>query len=355
MQNSRSNVFLMLLLILPYNTIPHFAHGSCHFTDTNKSCTEREVGSIDNAIVNVYNNHHGNLCYNLQREDNDIKTILIYTPLSLLNDLTEETNYQAIQTYLNTLDNIPENEAYVDALNTLYTVENNAYDQLLTDETLKEKAHAIKKRWYEAVLNYASYTDEALSDLLIELSIESTDIANAVTAAMLANVDQQQLILSQKINQEIFAYLNNLDTYPCFIRPSLLVDGFNALQKLPFSMEDIIAHGIATLHNQMPLCKTLLTQESIAAAKIVLQTIGKKIVRGLLAKNLGVNHEAYAIKKLQELDTVILQKIITLNLDLTVEQTVQIDTNTTCTITPSVQPILEIPILLICCTTTISQ
>lgn len=317
-------------------------------------------GNIDDAIIKAYKSEDKTFCYTIVLENSEtLVTSLLYTPIDLFEELQEETSYNAIIQLLENESNI--NEKEIDEALLAMENFNTQFFQEIENITIQEKAKAHCDKIQNILKNFNKCTDEAFLNALIEeyinyshnFSSEDKEIYNK--SILGTSYDNQS---ANNIEKTIKKVLTNLSTYPILINPILIEDGMKTLKKLNITMATLIeqakekikeAHENGTIED-VPFLKKI-NGETINACKLFANTIGKKIARAMFKIHFGNSFTEYMIKKSTEVDGMIIQKIKSLNIDLKEAQTVQLDNNTTCTIEPTYNHLLEKKLLTITCKT----
>lgn len=356
MQNLIYNYIILFLLIIKCHS--NFALN----TNIEIKQIKKKAQSVDTAIIDIYKADKKTFCYSMYINNENgqdfLYTKLNYTPVDLLKNINEASEYNEIFALLDTPSEFTEQE-FEGACNLTETA-NQTFLNQIDDKELREKLRLHLEKSTAIFRNIDNLTDEQFLGAIIDYFKayqKEKFFKNPKYQKLFENQASNTNQIAESMQENLTLFSEDPELYPCIIRPILLVDGINGMKKMGMTFESVL-QNIKTLFQEsqeniatQELFRTIFNDANVKHMKIFGISIGKKLARALLKKHLGASAQAYAAKKQNELDTIILKKIASMNLTFETVQTVQLDENTTCTIEPFYNHLLEKTTLDITCKT----
>ncbi|QQR53957.1 hypothetical protein IPH25_03835 [bacterium] len=318
--------------------------------------------SLDTYIIDTYKADKKTFCYSMytnnENGQNFLYTTLHYTPIDLLKNIDEETEYNEIFALLDAPSEFTQQE-FEDACS-LTEIANETFLNQIDDQELKEKLRPHLEKSTAIFRNFNSFTDEQFLDAIIDYFKgyqKEQFFKNPQYLKLFESQDGTNNRIVESMQENITLFSEKPEQYPSIIRPILLVDAINGMRKMGMTIESVLQNARILFQESQEnvptkeLFRTIFNDANVKHMKIFGISIGKKLARALLKKHLGTSAKAYAEKKRNELDTVILNDIAAMNLTFETAQTVQLDENTTCTIEPFYNHLMEKTTLDITCKT----
>jgi hypothetical protein len=319
-------------------------------------------GPIDTLLVNqaYYEGLPNSRIHVYFEDEHTIKSTLVYVPLSLLDDITEKNAFNIMYDQLNSVWEQPSQQEYAQALNLLRELNEPMIKETVLEEMQKEAVERsliffdLLEKIYQ--VSDIDFVNELL-DLSIGFQIEKNIYKDKVMGGIFDSVDQASKDTIFKTILDTVSTLRALETAPCLTTATFLCNVVNTIKAMEIQPELLLNEAKGEIEKLGDTFACLFINENTKAVEIFSITLLLKIVRGLLAKNLGTTFEQYHAKRVQEVDYLILEKIAQIRPTqeelLVGPGSIKIDEKTVCTIELSENGLTGEPILLIECVTTV--
>lgn len=326
----------------------------------------RETVSIKGDIANmfldrVYGFYNGAfLSVNMvpSYSDGQFKLSFFHLPVSILEDIDEKEAFARINKELETVWAVPTAQQYKEALDTLEERMQSSIDTLIAEDK-KEWSLAQSRKLMDVLRQVDQLSDGEFVQLLLQLLIENSQYVSASQLYPTVSFYQKEdaVALEQSVKAYVPLIKDILQNGVCVITPTALLAGIELLKSMNLDVS-IWRAALPAINSMLPEMTFLFNDQAyMEASEKIASLIIIKISKGVLALNLGTTIEQYHAKRHQEVDYMVLQKIVEAGINCdTLKQgaiTLPLDENTTCYVNLDQDPFTGNDVLKIECVVSI--
>lgn len=267
--------------------------------------------------------------------DGQFKLSFFHLPVSILEDIDEKEACARINNELDAVWPLPTAEQYQQALDIIEERVQSSIDTLVAVDK-KEWALGQSRKLMHLLRQIDQLSDIEFVQLLLQLIVEnSRHIAASQLYPGVGFYQQEQAIaLEQSIKTNLPLVEHVLKNGVCLITPTSLL-GCIELVKLMNIDISIWRSSLPAINSMLPEMSFLFNDQAyMSASETIASLIIIKLIKGVLVLNWGTTVEQYHAKRHQEVDYMVLQKIVDAGINCdTLKQgqvTLTLDENTTC-------------------------
>ncbi|RTL07139.1 hypothetical protein EKK58_03095 [Candidatus Dependentiae bacterium] len=278
-----------------------------------------------------------NISFLYNEEDKTFESTFFDQPVSFFETLLlSETSYNNMFFGIDQLWQLPSDQEYQQAVD---------YVSVTSVEVIKQQVSQDKQQYVsdnaqrliELLRKYEQYSDEDFVKALIacfEANIGLYTARDVYPTVALYN-EQSFIEKEQVIKEEWPKMFKGFEHGPCLVTPEFVLFMIDIIKQMGGAKQTVWPLAFSSMKNIVPEIDFLFSEPKYTQAiEKLLNMLLLKILKGALKINLGNTFQAYFNKRTQEIDYIILQKIIAagVNYELLKQApvTMPLDENTTC-------------------------
>lgn len=288
-------------------------------------------------------------------DEHTIKTTFYYVPVTLLDDITEKNAFSQMWENLQNICPEPTKKEYTDALET-WKPFNKLFAEKFVLPEMQDAYAAMTQKGFDLLEEQDRYSDSEFVEKLNAMMVYNVVTFNPKDVYHTIPFYQQNDDLQEKV-KDFIPLLQNIDKSICMITPTMINSAFATVKAMDLDFNVLFKQGKNILVVISPEIASFITDEFADECKTIFSVIIPKIIRGIVAINLGTTFEQYHAKREKEVDYLILEKAVQQGVPKELQQSdtvaFVVDEKTVAIVKLAEDPLTGEPIVKIECTTTV--